>query len=130
LNFGNEQLKLDEPAEASCRIREIRLNEDLKGVVQSWKNCNSSFQDHSIHCDPDWMAQHFKGESKNVHIYLLEKGREILGAVPFALYEQPLLCRLGDSVVAKFPIRVLDLQGFAPNLPHQKPCTTCCSIEF
>jgi GNAT acetyltransferase-like protein len=117
MSFGDNQPAPDGASAADCRIREIRLNEDLKGVVQSWKECNSSFQDHSIHCDPDWIAQHFKRESKNVHIYLLEKRCEILGAVPFALYEQPLLCRLGDSIVAKFPMRVLDLQGFAPNLP-------------
>jgi Acetyltransferase (GNAT) domain len=116
-SFGDKEPTLEEASAVDCRIREIRLNEDLKGVIQSWKRCNSSFRDHSIHCDPDWIAQHFKQESKNVHIYLLQKGQEILGAVPFALYEQPLLCRLGDSIVAKFPMRVLDLQGFAPNLP-------------
>lgn len=112
-----EQLKRVEPGAADFRIREIRLNEDLQGVVQSWKECNSSFRDHSIHCDPDWIAQHFKRERENVHIYLLEKSGKILGAVPLALYKQPLRCQLGDSIVAKFPMRVMDLQGYTPNLP-------------
>jgi hypothetical protein len=120
MSFGQAQAKARESPAADFRIREIRLNEDLKDVVQSWKECNSLFHDHSIHCDPDWIAQHFKRERENVHIYLLEKGRQIVGAVPFALYRQPLLCQLGDSIVAKLPMRVLDLQGFTPNLPARE----------
>ena len=81
------------------------------------KECNNRFRDHTIHCDPDWIEEHFKREKSNVRIFFLEQGEEVVGAVPFVLHREELLCQLGEFTVAKFPMQVLQLQGYTPNLP-------------
>lgn len=101
-------------------IREMSLAEDLSGVLEDWKQCNLGFSDHTIHCDPDWLQEQFKSQKGNVHIYCCEKDGKIVGVVPFLYGKQPLLCQLGDLTVAKFPLRVLKLQGYTPNLPPQE----------
>jgi hypothetical protein len=106
------------PAPA-CHIREIRLDHDLRTFLEGWRECNSCFHDHSIHCDPDWIEEHFKRQKENVRIYLLESERRVIGAVPFVLFKKPLLCRLGESIVAKIPMRIMSLQGYTPNLPAE-----------
>jgi len=100
----------------SCHVRAI-LDHDLRGIVKSWKECNSHFSDHTIYCDPDWVEEHFKREKENVHIFFLEKGKEIVGAVPFVLAPQHLVCQLSEVTLARFPMRVLRLQGYTPNMP-------------
>jgi hypothetical protein len=102
-----------------CHIREIRLDQDLGAFREDWKECNSSFHDRTIHCDPDWMEEHFKLQKKNVRIYFLESEGRVIGAVPFVLFQKPLLCRLGQLVVANFPLRILSLQGYTPNMPAE-----------
>jgi hypothetical protein len=102
-----------------CRIREIRLDQDLTTFREGWKECNSRFHDHTIHCDPDWMEEHFKLQKKNVRIYFLESETQVIGAVPFVLFQEPLLCRLGHLVVTKFPLRILSLRGYTPNMPAE-----------
>jgi hypothetical protein len=127
----------------SYDIREIRLDHALSLCVKSWKECNARFPDHTIHCDPDWIAEHFKhSESaisnleqldlvdqprahlkatnkENVRIYFLEKGQEIVGVVPFVLDQQELICGLGEFQVAKFPMRIMYLQS-THNMPAEK----------
>jgi GNAT acetyltransferase-like protein len=101
-------------------IREMSLDQDLSSVLESWKQCNLRFYDHTIHCDPDWLREQFKNERANVHVYCCEKDGTIVGAVPFLYGKQPLLCQLGDLTVAKFPLRVLKLQGYTPNIPPEE----------
>jgi len=106
-------------AAPACSIREIRLDHDLRTFLEGWKECNSRFHDHTIHCDPDWIEEHFKREKQKVRIYFLESETQVIGAVPFVLSKEPLLCRLGDSIVAKFPLHILSLQGYTPNMPAE-----------
>ena len=110
--------QLSSPASA-CHIREIQLDQDLIAFRKGWKECNSRFHDHTIHCDPDWIEEQFKAQKENVRIYFLERESQIIGAVPFVLSHEPLLCSLGESIVAKFPLHVLSLQGYTPNIPAE-----------
>jgi hypothetical protein len=105
----------------ACHIREIHLDQDLEPFSKGWRDCNSRFPDHTIHCDPDWIEEHFKRQKENVRIYFFESESQIIGAVPFVLSKEPLLCRLGASIVAKFPMRTLSLQGYTPNMPAETP---------
>ena len=101
-------------------IREMTLDQDLSGIVERWKQCNLKFSGHTIHCDPDWLQVHYKKQKHDVHIYICEKDGKTVGVVPFHFTRQPLLCQLGDLIVAKFPLRVLRLQGYTPNLPEDE----------
>jgi GNAT acetyltransferase-like protein len=101
-------------------IREMSLDQDLSAVLESWKQCNLRFYDHTIHCDPDWLQEHFKNNKANVHVYFCEREGTIVGVVPFLYVRQPLLCQLGDLTVMKFPLRVLKLQGYTPNIPAEE----------
>jgi hypothetical protein len=89
-------------------------------MVQTWKDCNSHFSDHTIYCDPDWIEERFKNEKESVRVFFLERGKEIVGAVPFVLAQEHLVCQLSQIPVAKFPMRVLRLQGYTPNMPAEK----------
>jgi hypothetical protein len=102
-----------------CRIFEVRLDQDLGKLLEAWRECNSFFCDHTIHCDPDWISERYKQQKKNVHIYFLEKDGVVMGAVPFVLSKELLLGKLGPSVMAKLPLRILQLQGSTPNLPAE-----------
>ena len=125
----------------SYDIREIQLDHALSLCVKNWKECNARFPEHTIHCDPDWIAEHFKHSGstvsnleqldfaapwvypkatnkENVRIYFLEKGVEIVGVVPFVLDQQQLMCGLGEFQVAKFPMRTLCLQTIH-NMPAE-----------
>jgi hypothetical protein len=104
---------------STCHIREVRLDQDWQPFSKGWRECNSRFNDHTIYCDPDWMQEHFKQQKENVHIYFFERESQIVGAVPFVLSRDPLLCKLGESIVAKFPMRILRLQGYTPNMPAE-----------
>ncbi len=104
---------------STCRIREVRLDQDWEPYSKGWRECNSRFHDHTIHCDPDWLAEHFKRQKENVRIYFFERENQIVGAVPFVLSHQPLLCELGPLVAARLPFRFLTLQGYTPNLPPE-----------
>jgi Acetyltransferase (GNAT) domain/PilZ domain len=104
---------------SACRIREIRLDQDLRAFSEGWRECNSRFHDRTIHCDPDWIEERFKQQRENVRIYFLESKRQIIGAAPFVLSKEPLLCELGMSTVMKFPLRILGLQGYTPNMPAE-----------
>src|SRR5277367_2701563 len=108
------------PSPVSARhIREFDLDEDLRGFWQGWRDCNSSFHHRTIHDDPDWIEERFKRQKENVRIYFLESEKKVIGAVPLVLLRGPLECTLGKSVVARFPMRILRLQGYAPNLPSE-----------
>jgi hypothetical protein len=100
-------------------IREIRLDHDLRAFLEGWRECNRCFHDHTIHCDPDWIEARFKQQKENVRIYFLESERRVIGAVPLVLSQEPLLCSLGESIVAKFPLHILSLQGYTPNMPAE-----------
>ncbi len=50
----------------SYDIREIRLDHALSLCVKSWKERNARFPEHTIHCDPDWIAEHFKHSGSTV----------------------------------------------------------------
>jgi hypothetical protein len=104
---------------SACHIREVRLDQNWQPFSNGWRECNSRFPDHTIHCDPDWVEQHFSQQKENVHIYLVEDESRIVGAVPFVLFQKPLLCKLGESIVAKFPMRMLSLLGYTPNMPEE-----------
>lgn len=104
---------------SACRIREVRLDQDWQPFSNGWRECNRRFYDHTIHCDPDWIEQRFSQQKQNVHVYLFERETKIVGAVPFVLSHKPLLCKLGESIVAKFPMRMLTLQGYTPNMPEE-----------
>jgi hypothetical protein len=106
------------PAPA-CHVREIRLDHDLRAFLEGWRECNRCFHDHTIHCDPDWIEARFKQQKENVRIYFLVSERRVIGAVPFVLSQEPLLCSLGESIVAKFPLHILSLQGYTPNMPAE-----------
>ncbi|HXM97453.1 MAG TPA: GNAT family N-acetyltransferase [Candidatus Dormibacteraeota bacterium] len=110
--------RLSSPASGG-HLREIRLDQDLGAFRKGWKECNSRFHDHTIHCDPDWIEEQYKGQKENVRIYFLERESQIIGAVPFVLSRESLPCSLGESIVAKFPLHVLSLQGYAPNMPAE-----------
>ena len=104
---------------SACRIREVRLDQDWELFSKGWRECNSRFHDHTIHSDPDWLQQHFKQQKQNVHIYFFERESQIIGAVPFALSNQQLVCELGPFVPARLPVRFMTLQGYAPNMPPE-----------
>jgi len=109
---------ISQRASASC-IREVRLDQDWQSFSNGWRECNRRFSDHTIHCDPDWIEQRFRQQKRNVRIYFVEDDRQIVGAVPFVLSYKPLLCKLGESIVAKFPMRMLGLLGYTPNMPEE-----------
>jgi hypothetical protein len=104
---------------SACRIREVRLDQNWQPFSDGWRDCNRRFPDHTIHCDPDWIERHFNQQKHNVHLYLVEDEARIVGAVPFVLSHKPLLCKLGESIVAKFPMRMLSLLGYTPNMPEE-----------
>jgi hypothetical protein len=106
---------------SAYQIREVRLDQDLSGILPGWNQCNARFHDHTIHCDPEWLQEQFKREKTNILVYLFESEAEIMGAVPVAFSHQPLICQFGDFVVGRFPLRVLRLLGYTPNMPAEEP---------
>lgn len=114
-----EQTRGCEP-NSGYSIRKVSLDQDLNGLLDSWRRCNSGFHDHTIHCDPDWLQAHYHRQLQDVHAYLCERDGIMVGAVPFLSAKQPLLCQLGDFPVAKLPLRVLRLQGYTPNIPAEE----------
>jgi hypothetical protein len=103
----------------SYRIREVRFDDDLNWVVRGWKECHRRFPARTLHSDPEWIEERFKHEIENVRIFLLEKDDEIVGAVPFVLSREQLVCELGEFALTKLPLRVLRLQGSTPNMPGE-----------
>lgn len=103
----------------SCRIREVSLDADLDRFVKSWTERHRQFPGHTLHGDPEWIEERFKHEKENVRIFLLEKGDEIIGAVPFVINCVQLVCELGEFALAKFPMRILRLQGYTLNMPEE-----------
>lgn len=103
----------------SYQIREVRFDADWNRVVKSWTECHRQFPGHTLHSDPEWIEERFKHEKEKVRIFLLEKGDQIVGAVPFVLNSEQLACELGEFALAKFPVRVLRLQGYTPNIPEE-----------
>ncbi len=99
-------------------LREARLD-DLSASLEAWRECNRLFHDHTIHCDPDWLGEQFRDQKGNVRVYFVESAGRVVGAVPFVLSRQVLLCKLARLVIAKFPLRVLSLPGYTPNLPAE-----------
>jgi hypothetical protein len=103
----------------SHQIREFRLNADLDRFVKSWTECHRQFPGHRLHCDPEWIEERFKHEKENVRIFLLEKGDQVIGAVPFLLNYEKLVCKLGEFALAKLPVRLLRHQGYPLNMPDE-----------
>jgi hypothetical protein len=103
----------------SHQIREVRLDADLDRFVKSWTECHRQFPGHRLHGDPEWIEERFKHEKENVRIFLLEKGGEVIGAVPFVLNYEQLVCKLGEFALAKLPVRWLWLQGYPLNMPEE-----------
>jgi hypothetical protein len=110
--------QLPEPPQ-SYHIREVRSDADFSRVVISWTEFHRQFPGHTLHGDPEWIEQRFKREKEKVRIFLLEKGDQIVGAVPFVLDCEQLTCELGEFALAKFPVRVLRLQGYTPDMPEE-----------
>jgi hypothetical protein len=104
----------------SYHIREVRFDADLDRVEKSWTECHPQFPGRTLHPDSGEVEQRFKHEKENVGIFLLEKGDEIVGAVPFVLNREPLACALGEFDLAKFPMRVLHLKGYTLNMPEEE----------
>ncbi|HEY1470883.1 MAG TPA: GNAT family N-acetyltransferase [Candidatus Acidoferrum sp.] len=104
---------------SASRIREVRLDQDLQPFSMGWRECARHFHDHTIHCDPDWLEQRYNQQKQDVRVYFFQLENHVVGAVPFLLSQAPLLCKLGTSIVAKFPMRILSLQGYSPNLPAE-----------
>jgi hypothetical protein len=126
----------------SYGIRETPLDHALSLCVKSWKECNARFPNHTLHSNPDWIAEHVKHSgstvsdldqldfaepcehpkatnTRNVRVYFLEKEKEIVGVVPFVLDQKQLICGLGDFKVARFPMRILCLQS-THNMPGEE----------
>ena len=102
-----------------AHVREIRLDEASSASLDGWRECNSRYHDHSIDSDPDWIQERFKQQKENVRIYFLERDSQVIGAVPFMLSREPLLCWLGPSIVAKLPLRTLKLMGYPLDMPAE-----------
>ena len=110
--------QLPEPPQ-SYHVREVRFDADLNRVVKSWTEFHGQFPGHTLHGDPEWMEQRFKHEKEKVRIFLLENGDQIVGAFPFVLNREQLTCELGEFALATFPMRVLRLQGYTPDMPEE-----------
>jgi Acetyltransferase (GNAT) domain/PilZ domain len=102
---------------ATRNIQEGRLDQDLAPFLDAWRECNRRFPEHTIHSDPDWLQERFKNEKQNVRLYFLRSGSHIAGAVQFFLSRWSLPCKIANFIVARFPLRVLTLQGYMPNWP-------------
>jgi hypothetical protein len=98
---------------------EFGLMADLNRVVKSWTESHRRFPDRTLHTDPEWIERRFAHEKENVRILLQENGDEIVGAVPFLLKREQLACELGEFALARFPMRILRLQGYIPNMPKE-----------
>ena len=56
---------------STCHISEVRLDQDWQPFSKGWRECNSRFNDHTIYCDPDWIARTFQAaKRKRTHIFL------------------------------------------------------------
>jgi len=124
IDCGNQNREIQKAqqlsqSDTSCYVRGL-VDPDLRATVESWKECNSHFPDHTIYCDPEWIAERFKKEKENIRIFFLEKGKKVVGAVPFLLARKHLECQLSQLTVAKFPMRVLRLLGYTPNMPAEE----------
>lgn len=100
-------------------LRKFGLMADLNHAAKSWTESHRQFPDRTLHTDPEWIEQRFAHEKENVRIFLLAKGHEIVGAVPFLLKREQLVCELGETALAKFPMRILRLQSYIPNVPEE-----------
>ncbi len=107
-------------APQSYQILEVQFDADLNRVVERWTECHRQFPDHTLQGDPEWIEQRFEHEKEKVRIFLLEKDDQIVGAVPFGLNCEQLRCELGEFALAKFPMRVLRLQGYTPDMPEEE----------
>jgi hypothetical protein len=120
-SFQDESMIIRPPLRAlpqSYQILEVRFDADLNRVVKEWTECHRQFPGHTLHGDPEWMEQRFKHEKEKLRVFLLEKGDQIVGAVPFVLNREQLACELGEFALAKFPLRILRLQGYIPSMPE------------
>jgi hypothetical protein len=111
--------QLPEPPQ-SYQIRKVRLDTDQMWVIKSWTEFHRKFPGHTLNGDPEWLEQRFQHEKEKVHAFLLEKGNQVCGAVPFVLNGEQLTCELGEFALAKFPMRVLRLQGYAPDISDEE----------
>jgi hypothetical protein len=102
------------------QVREVRMDQDLRTIMHSWKECNASFQDHTIVCDPEWLQERSKLEKADIRAYLFERDSRILGAVPLEVYHHRLDCQLGDRTVMKLPLNMVRLLGNTPNIPQDE----------
>ena len=126
----------------SYGVREVQLDHALRFCAQRWKECNTNALDYTLHCNPDWISEHFKHSGsavsdldqldfaeptwgnpsptskENVRIYLIENDKEIVGVVPYVFDQTQLVCGIGEFKLAKFPMRVLRLQS-TNNMPAE-----------
>src|ERR1700678_1712761 len=103
----------------SYSVREVRFNDEISRFLKPWIECHRRFPGHTLHSDPEWIAQRFKHEKENVRVFLVEKAGEIVGAVPFVLNREPLVCELGQFALSRIPLRTLCLQGYTLNVPEE-----------
>ncbi len=104
-------------ANPDYRIWQARLDGE-RFSIDAWKQCNAQFG-NTIHVDPEWLLELYCKERENVHVFFLERGRDLKGVVPFSFKRTYLRCRLGDITVAKIPQRRLSLVGGHPNMPEK-----------
>ncbi len=102
------------------QIREVRFDADLNRVDKSWTEYHRQLPGRTLHGDPEWDKPRFKHQKENAGIFLLEKSDEIVGAVPFVLNREQLVCALGEFELAKFPMRVLRLKDYTLNMPEEE----------
>lgn len=100
---------------SNYHVNEVRCDADLDKFLRMSAEGHLRFPCHTLRGDPEWIAQRFNNDRENTRIFLLQKGDEIVGGVAFVLTSERLPCELGEYYVAKFPMRVLRLQGHIPN---------------
>ena len=107
------------PPARSYSVREVRFDDEIGLFLKPWIECHRRFPGHTLHGDPEWIAQRFKYEKENVRVFFVEKAGEIIGAVPFVLNREPLVCELGQFALSRIPLRTLCLQGYTLNVPEE-----------
>jgi GNAT acetyltransferase-like protein/PilZ domain-containing protein len=104
----------------SYNIRELHFDAELNRSLKSWAEWQRQIQDHTLYGDLEWIAQRFQHEKENIRLFLLEKGNEIVGVVPFVLNREQPVCELGQYALATIPMRTLCLQGYTLNIPREE----------
>lgn len=99
------------------QVRHVRLPELSSASLAAWKARNVQYNNDILHCDPELLQEQFKDQEDKLHVFVVERGGELIGAVPFDLTQRPLKCQLGEFQLIEFPLRRLRLLGYSLSLP-------------